>query len=397
MLRELETPQKIFFYILFALTAVASALGVFAVYGFINVAKPKTLGVSYATVLNTTSGETPICEVNIFANKNNNGLELYEIKFNSYTDAEGSWVKGFGIQVPSNDWGATLVTNIDKDWHFQPLIYKTTETTKELVVYGDYSFYQSDNLGASSYKLVGNIGNNLYIDIEGAFYQIVLNSYEYETSKSTWYGGTKYEKHTAQYTWFELFRYIVDSVSKSSEAIDNTTYSIDLLDCAKYYHLLYQDDKGQYHPLPEVTDLKNYLQVKVNYHANGITDASQSMFGQVEYSPTWNYWDGTDVEDFWSVVTPMYITEDNISIVEAYGNQYISINSDFASYLKGLNNAEIYVNIDLDNINTTVSGILMDNFTFKTKEFNISSSTSQQFEILNPNTINTPVLNLGGV
>ena len=81
MLRDLETPQKIFFYILFALTAVASALGIFALYGFINVAKPKTLGVSYATVLNTSSGEMPICEVNIFSNKNNNGLELYEINY----------------------------------------------------------------------------------------------------------------------------------------------------------------------------------------------------------------------------------------------------------------------------------------------------------------------------
>lgn len=399
MLKDLEKPQKIFFYILFALTAVASALGVFAVYGFINVAKPRTLGVSYATVLNSSSGEVPICEVNIFANKNNNGLELYEIKFNSYTDAEGSWVKGFGIQVPTDDWGAYLQSTTKKHWEWSPFyaFYKVTERNKDLVVYGDYSFYQSDDIGESSYKLdIATMKDNLYIDIEGDYYQIVLNEYQYYTSKSTWFGGKKYTAKTGQYTWFELFKYIVDSAKNSSKSVEDATYYLDLLDCAKYYHLLYQNDKGQYKELDKVSDLRNYLQIKVNYHDDGITDASQSMFKQVDYSPTWNYWDGTGVDDFWSVVTEMHVTENNIRLVESNGKNYITINSDFVDYLKSLKNTEFYVDINLDNIDVEVSAILMDNFTFKAKEFKITSSNSQEFKILNSNTINTPVLNLGG-
>ena len=403
MLRDLETPQKVFFYILFALTGVAFALSVFAIYGFMNNAKPKTLGVSYANVLTTSSGEVPICEINIFSNKNNNGLELYEVRFNSYTDVEGSWVKGFGLQVPTCDWGAYLSTNTSSKHYLINLptlssfvYFKTSVQTKDLIVYGDWSFYQSDDLGANSYKFVGELSNNLYIDIEGEFYQIVLNSYKYQTWKTNWLGQKKYKDETGTYTWFELFRHIVDSCMHDNRALGDSTYYIDLLECSKYYHLLKQNDKGQYLPLDKVSDLRNYLQVKVNYHDDGITDASQSMFKQVKYSPTWSYWDGTGVEDFWSVVTPMHITEANITTIESNGKNYITINQDYVAYLKTLSNAEFYVNINLDNIDTEVSGILMDNFTMKTQEFNITSSTSQEFEILNPSSYNVPILNLGG-
>ena len=227
MLKDLEKPQKIFFYILFGLTAVAIALGIFAVYGFINVAKPRTLGVSYATVLNSSSGEVPICEVNIFANKNNNGLELYEIKFNSYTDAEGSWVKGFGIQVPE-EWGVGLYANEIKEW--ESAFHRRTYITGKTVIHGDYSYYQSDDFGESSYKLdISTMKDNLYIDIEGTFYQIVLNDYNYTAYKSKWNGSLTTYTESAKYTWYHLFKYIVSSTINSSNATGDATYYIDLL------------------------------------------------------------------------------------------------------------------------------------------------------------------------
>lgn len=404
MLSDLEKPQKIFFYIMFAVTAIALALGIFAGYNLALVAKPRTLGVSYATVLTTSSGEVPICEIEMWDNANNNGLKAYGVRWNSYTDVEGSWVKGFGLQVTGDIWGVSQIHTLNSVNKLLVDSYINSFggfATSDTAVYGNWSLYQSDDLGESSYELPRNeLNNNLYIDIEGNYYQILLNDYAWVTKESTGFLGlkTKEVSHSAQYTWFEFAQYIYQSLHSHSNNIQDGTYYINLLECDTYYRLLYQTDKGQYKELDKVSDLRNYLQIKINYHKDGITDASQSMFKQVNNNPSWNYWEGTEVEDFWSVVTPLYLDESNISTIadESTGNYYITITKEFADYIDGLSNAEVYVNINLDNLEVGVSGILMDNFTFKTQEFNITATNSQVFDVLNPNTINTPILNIGG-
>ena len=110
---DLNIPQKILMITLYILTAIASLVSCFVVYQLSTMVKPWTLGVTYASTLTANENNIPIVEVSVKTNKNKNGQAVYDMQWNSYTDAEGSGISGFGIQCVG-DWEVYNYSNLDK-------------------------------------------------------------------------------------------------------------------------------------------------------------------------------------------------------------------------------------------------------------------------------------------
>ena len=65
-----EKKRGIFFSIVYFVTAIMLALGVYAVYNLIAVQRPWTLGVTYAGMISTDDTQANIVDVNIKSNSN---------------------------------------------------------------------------------------------------------------------------------------------------------------------------------------------------------------------------------------------------------------------------------------------------------------------------------------
>ena len=387
MLEYLNKSQKITFWVMLGLSILSLLIIGCLSYIMITTRRPETLGVSYATTINASTGEIPICEVEIWSNDNNNGEKLYEVQWNSYTDSEGNGIKGFGIQIIG-----------DYEVRERGIDYKTTTDVTGIARYsvmnntvfiGESYLYNTDDLGESSYALeLDKVNDTLYINIEDTYYSINLKEHSTTYLKTdVWstvnliFGNPKYETITSKYSWYSMADYIIQSALRDSARENNSVYYINYLDCADYYYLLEYNGR-QYVELPDVTDLRNYMQIKITYHKDGATKASDSMFHQIANSTTWAYDDGTNAEDYWTDDNSYIITESMLSRLESsyYDGYYLTIDS--ALMYEFLNkNVSVYIN--LDNLNYDVVGIDMTYFVGPFESFIITSTEQQDFKILN--------------
>ena len=378
------------FKIMMIILAIISALtSCWVIYQLVTIKKPWTLGVTYASKLTANDSQQPICKVNIKSNKNNNGQNIYEFQFNSYTDTEGNGIAGFGIQSVG-DYSLTKVDGID-------LVTELNAGNIFLGGYnnllkGDFYYYYTGDEGVTYMQIDPNfIDDYLLIDINGEFYRLTLKEYDYthQVAPNFWefqyLFSPKYETERLQYTWYHVFDYIVQSALTNTGQEEYQEFPLSLLDCSEFLKVEYKDNKGQYHELENTSETRNYLTIQVTFDKNGATDFTDSQFKQVAGSTTWDYYDDTNAQDYWTDYTHITLTEDhmNLSRGQNSGLKCITIDQSFAEYLNSLTHAVIKIRIDLDNFDEEIYGIFMDNFTFKIDSFQITADKKQEFYIFN--------------
>lgn len=393
------TPEKkrgILFAFIYIITAVALLFGIYAVYNLIAVQKPWTLGVVYASKLEANDQQVPIVTVKVSSNQNNNGQDLYEIQFNSYTDSEGNGIAGFGIQAVGRNWA---IYNIDQYSSFD---YLSGDRMFELVdrlnsgerflkqnetyIFGDvYLYYTGDN-GIIHYSISDtDLDDYLLIDIDGQSYRLVLKDYTYTTtSGALWWKDT--ETHTARYSWFEVFDRIIDSaLENSGPAKEYSEYPLSLMDLSNYFTVEYKDEDDQYHPMENTAENRTYLTIQCDYALDGATELSDSMFNIVANSTTWSYYNDTSVSDYWLATTEEFTLDEsmlNYIYYSSYDGYYLTLDAKLENYLKTAKES-VKVVIDIDKkTDYTLSGIDLKNFTFNISSFEILNAPSD-FEILN--------------
>lgn len=395
-----EKKRGVLFALIYIITAVALLFGVYAVYNLIAVQKPWTLGVVYASKLEANDQQVPIVTVKVSSNQNNNGQDLYEIQFNSYTDSEGNGIAGFGIQAVGHNWE---IYNIDQYSSFN---YLSGDRMFELVdrlnsgesflkqnetyIFGDiYLYYTGDN-GIIYYSLSdSDLDDYLLIDIGGQAYRLVLKDYTYTTtSGALWWQKT--ETHTARYSWFEVFDYIIGSaLENSGSAQGYEEYPLSLMDLAHYFTVEYKDEDDQYHPMADTAENRTYLTIQCDYALDGATELSDSMFNIVANSTTWSYYNNTSVSDYWLATTEEFTLDEsmlNYIYYDSYDGYYLILDAKLENYLK---TAKESVNVVIDLAEKTdyiLSGIDLKNFTFNISSFTILNSPSD-FDILNQGNI----------
>lgn len=395
------TPEKkrgILFAFVYTITAVALLFGIYAVYNLIAVQKPWTIGVVYASKLEANDQQVPIVTVKVSSNQNNNGQDLYEIQFNSYTDSEGNGVAGFGIQAVGRNWE---IYNFDPNSPYDCWssgVQRLDELSRRLdsgekvlmqnntFMFGDvYLYYTGDN-GVIHYSISdSDLDDYLLIDIDGQSYRLVLKEYTYTTTRGAlWWQKT--ETHTARYSWFEVFDYIIGSaLENSGSAQGYEEYPLSLMDLAHYFTVEYKDEDDQYHPMADTAENRTYLTIQCEYDLDGATELSDSMFNIVANSTTWSYYNNTSVSDYWLATTKEFTLDEsmlNYIYYSSYDGYYLTLDAKLENYLKTAKES-VKVVIDIDKkTDYTLSGIDLKNFTFNISSFEILNAPSD-FEILN--------------
>ena len=411
---DLNKAQKIFMIIMYVLTGIATLLGCFSLYNLLAEEKPWTLGVVYASKLKTEEGQVPIVNVKVNGNENGNGLPVYDVQFNSYTDTEGNGIAGFGIQcigdcfvanssgLESNSLGKLFYEKYNKYKSLEKMDCKTIEKTK---AFGDFYLYYTGDDGVTYHQLnYDKVDDYLLISINGDNYRLRLKEYEYLVEIDQFWDflpwvETEYETKTSKFTWFEVFDYIITSAKTNSGKIEYEEFSLSLFDLSVYLDIQYMDNKGQYHNMPDTADNRTYLTIPVDYSLDGATEVRDSLFKQVAGSPTWNYFNNTDIKNYWNAYAKLTLKETHLKYVETSSGIIAMLDNEFADYLRTLTNAEIIFEIDLNNIDYNVSGFDFGNFDFKLNSINISTSKSQSvFKLFNTDKCSViPTIVYGGV
>lgn len=388
---DLNKFQKGLMITLYILTALALGVSIFVIYQLVVYTKPETLGTVYANTLSVNDNDINIVEVKIFSNKNNNGQAVYEIQYNGYVDYQGGAIKGFGMQ--SNT----------KDNYSAQTIYQTNSGEIVTTYLGGIQLYNTDDLSKSSY-VVNEMPTELYIDIDGAFYKIVFEQFEYERfSTNGWDAWNRFWGITTtdimSYNYYSIFDYIIETAMSDSAKYDNGEFSIPLLDLSKYIKFYYQAEDTQYHPLDEASTMYEFLKIHITYSDDGMTSAQQSMFKQYYGNSDWSFYSDTDVEDYWNAYSDITITEKHLNAVynELENAYYVTLDREFANYLNTLQMSEITVNLNLDNLDYAIYGIDLQNFDFNMESLTISSNEISELEIYNQEDCSVDItLNLAG-
>lgn len=411
---DLNKGQKIFMIIMYVLTGIAALLGCFSLYNLLAVEKPWTLGVVYASMLEKKDGQVPIINVKVNGNENKNGLAVYDVQFNSYTDTEGNGIAGFGIQCIGDYFIANnsgLETNslglmiFEDSARYKAIQNLEREVVNKTTVYGDFYLYYTGDDGTTYHQLnYDKVDDYLLINIGSDNYRLRLKEYKYnEPVDQFWdflpWVETKYEEKTTKFTWFEVFDYIIYSARTNSGKVEYEEFSLSLFDLSTYLDIQYMDSKGQYHNMPDTADNRTYLTIPVNYSKDGAINVADSLFKQVAGSPTWNYFNNTEVEDYWNAYAELVLNETHLKYVETTSGYIAMIDEEFAKYLKTLTNAEIKFNINLSNVDYNVVGFDFSGFNFKLNSINISTSKSQSaFKLFNLDKCSViPAITYGGV
>ena len=177
-----------------------------------------------------------------------------------------------------------------------------------------------------------------------------------------------------QFTWYEVFQYAINSAKSSSGTSEFEEYSLSLFDLADYLEIqCYEGD--QYKNMPSTSENRTYLTIPVDYSAKGATQAGDSIFKQIASSPTWSFYDGTNIEEYWNAYADITLTESNCNFVydESQDSYYLTIDEMFVNYLKTLSYSEISIHLDVSVLDFDVYAIDLKNFTFKINDFVITS------------------------
>lgn len=411
MFEDLNKSQKIFMVILYLLTLVATVMGAFAIYNISTVKKPWTLGVTYADALNTQEGQKQIISVEIHSNENNNGVPVYDMKFNSYADTEGNGLRGFGIQcvgdwkiVNKSDYEVFSTTfdtvGLLKDAERFKVKKEQIEEYKnqyanmfesnQTIAFGDFYFYYTGDDGKVYSKIeMDKFDDELLIDIDGSYYKLSLKSYEYEVlSNNAWdlIIGNVAETKTSNFTWFEIFDLVMSAAIENSGKVKYDEFPLALMDLSNFVTLEYKADE-QYKEIQKTTETRNYFTIQVNYNKDGLVESADSMFDMVYASSRYNYYAEANINDYWNAYTELCLTEKNVNFVynTDLKKYYVTLDKEFSSYLETLDNAEISIVLDLRYLDIIVYGIDLQHFDFDIKDFTIKVDSIKDFKVYNQN------------
>ena len=383
MLEDLNKAQRVLMIIVYVLTLISLLFGSYAIYNLLVKEKPWTLGVTYASTLDTVDGAMPIISVNIHSNESNNGESVYDFRINSYTDSNGNGVAGFGIQCVG-DW-KVIDNSSYKDFGYSTSLYSYMDminsyqnqygprhVVNHTVAFGDFYFYYTGDNGEIFTKTsLSDIPNYMLIDIDGNFYRLLLKPYSCEVISDDFWAFLPWVPDTkvisTSFSWFEIFDVVMRSAINNNAKVKYEEFSLSLFDLSEFITIQYMDEKGQYHDMPKTTDVRNYFSIGVTYSQDGLIEAVDSMFGMVACSPTWSLYSDTDLDEYWNAYNEIYLATKHLNYIydESKGGYIATIDEHFANYLSKLTYSEIRCYFDFCSAPyDDVCGIDLRNFCF---------------------------------
>lgn len=349
----METGKKIINIIIIILTVLALVvIGLYAYFMLFVKNTQKTVGINYIgdqapvdileikSQQELTAAEIEYYEnrylfhANVLDNANKNGEELYEIQLNYFTDykLEHNACRSTGMQMLGS----------------YNLVIGNGSTLKEINEHVNSSFTYYDTSDMINYN-GGNIATQLnrntrlIIKIDNKPYQIQLTGTETETV-----GWLIKSNITYYYYWAAVFGDIMNAVKTNSRGYGDYYITINL---SKYFTVYAFDEaKGKFIEDNITDQIFNYSVLKFHYEANGVTKASQSLFGQINCNSKYGANEEISTE-YWQERVVYTLTEKDLEYrtSETYNGEVAYLSSTTKEILSKMPRAEINVNIDVNS------------------------------------------------
>lgn len=386
--------------IVFSAFLCAICIGINAWYLYVRLYGPdKVISNTYEIGLQTTqNGDSRyFAELNYFSNKNKNGLEMFEIKFNYMLDENQEAFYSQGLQYV----GKTKNDKISWNYYRDATQIKGEWLGKKTGWYDNeynYGWWGSYNVNSSiskfnyasgdDYKSVAlstnpisldtrfkiQLGKNLFLmKFKNNETEMTSQNFMYKAEGAyhfyVVYGVQDYNWYYAYYDVNYFAKLLYQSISKSVTPGTNSAFIFEFGDLFDYY--IYDEEKGSYSDTKYknvdsvIQDMKSYYSIKVNVSENGVQKSSESLFGAVNGTTTFNLTGDYSSDDYFIGRSVVRVTEKDFVLVQIYGDYYaLKLRDDFVKYFSQYSKIKLSILINKDEIkkqDVTVLGFADDN------------------------------------
>ena len=334
-----------------------------------------------------------IIEIEYFANKDNSGYEVFEIKYSYFMDETktNSFSQGYQYVADSGtsiDFGYIHDNITESDFAHKSTgslgwkkKYYTCQNsnvpTSNVTLYnymanGDEYILSTNPIGLDSYFKI-QIGEDLYLmQFKGK--DTPKNNETFIGTERVFHNVLNADKYHDMYFVYDahhLSRLLYESI-KSVELGTNQDIVFEFGNLFNYYK--YNQEDGKYDENPTnydetvklAFDIKSYYSIRVKVHENGLTSSEESMFGSFlgnqNFSLNGDYTSGDYFVGF--SIVDVDLSSFDLVVVED-NNVALKLSNDFINYYdKYKSTIKLSVVIDIDllsNLGYTFVGFTSDN------------------------------------
>ena len=272
-------------------------------------------------LMETADGEQKkaFMEIVYYSNKNKNGLEMLEIKYNYFADENNDTFLSVGQQFVASDVNSSIGFDVDSGYTTYKTIKKYRKGLKYVnvhnVFFGTHITdatslfeYQASNDNFISGNDINRLTSNSKFKITIGNENYRLSFKNYEAVKDFYLGSVSLE---SAFTSDVNHRYqcvndmlLASKLLGTLKGAEFTSGTYEVLQFADFFN--YEKYDGSvYKPLDNVnnnkvkTDFTNNYVVKITKSEDGVKQASDSLFKQVQGNSRFNY-AGTEIYDDYS-------------------------------------------------------------------------------------------------
>lgn len=289
--------------------------------------------------------------VNYYSNDKSNGIEIQEMQLNYFTDnsLEISAVRSTGMQYIGDFENYTV--NVE-----------TSEEADNYIV-PDFYYYDTTNMISwSGGKLATQLNRNtmLTIKIDNKPYLIQLTGqyrtwhYKSLTIIGKWLGMDSYTD--TFYDYGSVFYDVMNAVETNSAGYGDYYITVDL---SNYFTVYAFDESTNKFIEDNVSDkIFTYAVLKFHYDENGLVNANQSIFGQVECNT--NYGIKEDVNTtYWQERMVYNLNNDNLNYrySDIYNGYFVSLNLETKKLFNSMPRSKVNITINLNDNDKNIIGL----------------------------------------
>lgn len=339
----MEVGKKIFNVILLLVTIIMSISIISCIY-FSTAGKNKLpSGITTTNVTTMTDPQTgeekTFLEANYYANLNNKGKEVVELRMNSYSGIDKQAIYSRGFQLVIENGKPTM-------YYYDTHLDGSFKSAKEFA-WGDPMFLEMDNEmyvvkldGVRTYRTF-NLGKSIGF----AFFGIFTgwgNSYERTTSE-----------FTENYTYTDVLLYLKEMIKSSSYGTGDSL--IPMLDLSTYLNLYAVDENGQISADKLSGNVTNsfsnsFFSVQCHYDRRGMEFAEQSLFNSVEGNSDFNISAIDRNVNYWQSHSIYIISENNFKVRESENGNYYYLSNETKNELNNYEDIDVIVDFNIDNL-----------------------------------------------
>ena len=315
-------------------------------------------------------------EVNMFSNKNKNGVYCFETLFNTYTNGNLPEAEKFkniystGVQVVNEIKTSTKTINTG----FLNLQNSIVSDCIDNAVY-----YNTDIYADKSYTAIQNLNefNGFIFDSNGVLFTLAPGK-NVQTSSVLWFDI---------YHRFDINTFIID-LEKAVYSLEDGEFILQF-NISKYFNwALIDTDNNTSTGTDNINKTIDFtiFNIKINKSSNGLVRANQSIFKKVNNDKDFSV-NVDSVNDFGNVQFNYYINEFNFSVIENEKGKYLKLKEDITEFINSFKSVNLVIDINLNSKyfdNAEITGLSDDAFNgLPFKSCKISTNEERTFDLGN--------------